>query len=91
MTSIVSNLGSIHVFINDDSYPVYRKTVPKRWHDRRGYAMRVNKKWRKRFGVIGRDMVIPNGQIIGNPSGLLGKRLFMNSTTFADIKRRLSQ
>lgn len=91
MIGVTKSLGGVPVFINDAQAPVYRTVVPKAWHRRRGYSARVNKKWCKRFGVIGQGMLIPDGSYIVIPTVPFGNFLCMNSATFADLKRRLAQ
>ena len=49
------------------------------------YAARVNKKWRKRFGVIGSAPLIKHGSYIQ-----AGRTLFMTSATLAALKKSMA-
>lgn len=72
------------VRINDTEVPCYRRVEPRRWHHRRGYADRVNKKWKKRFGVVGFAPLIPDGTYY-----TAGRVLVMSSKTLNLMRRAM--
>lgn len=80
----MSGLYGFDIIINDTPGPAYRKVVPSAWHRGRNYAKRVNKKWRKRFGVIGIEPLLKNGQWIKS-----GRVLVMSSATLAMLKSQI--
>ena len=55
-----------------------RQLVPRKWHrwshgEQRGYAARVNKKWRKRYGTV------PNeDQVIVTPEAIIVSQKTLN-------------
>lgn len=77
----MNSLYGFDIFINDSTIPVYREVIPSAWHRGRNYAKRVNKKWRKRFGVIGTSPLIKRGSYIQ-----MGRTLVMSSETLAQLK-----
>lgn len=81
----MERLCGLDIVINDMTVPKYRTVPARNWHRRRNYANRVEKKWRKRFGVIGREYVIKTGSYLH-----AGRMLVMNSETLATIKKTLA-
>ena len=81
----MQSILGLRVQINDTVVPCYRRVDPKRWHHRRGYAERINKKWKRRFGVVGTLPLIPYGTFYQ-----AGPVLVMNSETLIRMKALMS-
>ena len=61
------------------SYPIYIAT--QEYQRRKHHKKRINKKWRKRYGVIEINMM-PHGQVIMMDNGVL----WMTKRTFQELK-----
>lgn len=73
------------IIVNDRTVPLFREVAQRDWHRQRSYATRVNKKWRKRFGVIGSAPLIKHGTYIQ-----AGRQLFMTSVTLKSLKESMA-
>lgn len=60
------------------------RIATKEYQCRRHHKKRINKKWRKRYGVIETNMM-PDGQLIK-----INDELFMTKKTFQDLKKALN-
>lgn len=82
----MSRLTGFDIITNDATVPLFREVTARDWHRRRAYASRVNKKWKKRFGVIGHGPLIKDGDYIQ-----FGRTLVMSSKTLEFLKRKIQE
>lgn len=64
-------------------YPIYIAT--KEIQRRKHHKKRINKKWRKRFGIIEYNMM-PHGQVVFNE---IDKVFYMTKKTFNELRNSL--
>lgn len=93
-TKGLQTIWGIPIHINDlvGMRPV-REVKLRRWHRRRCYATRVNKKWRAKYGMEPRKL-LRDGRILEIHMPVFGDRarrvLMMNSTTYQQMKCALT-
>lgn len=68
-----------------EGFPIYIAT--NEYQPRKHHKKRINKKWRKRYGVIENNLM-PHGQIIFNE---FNGALYMTKKTFEETKKRLEE
>ena len=65
-------------------YPIY--IVTKEIQRRKHHKKRINKKWRKRYGVIECDLM-PHGQVVVTKEGVI----YMTKRTFESLKESITR
>ena len=64
-----------------EGFPVYIAT--NEYQRRKHHKKRINKKWRKRYGVIEHNLM-PHGQIVFNE---FDRVIYMTKKTFEEVKK----